>query len=144
MKGGEYDRWPRPASRGRTAVDQHGHEVMHLPVLGHTAGWLAWSDIAYAAPTVSICCFCPKDVLMPRYFIHLRNPDLWLEDCEGRELPDLHAALAETQTANRSLPAALDGVHGLEFEITDSQGYTRLRVPVQEQGLSRSSAAILH
>jgi len=81
---------------------------------------------------------------MPRYFFHLRNPDLWLEDCEGRDLPDLHAALKETQKANRSLPAALDGVHGLEFEITDSQGFTRLRVPVQREGLSRSSAVMLH
>jgi hypothetical protein len=96
---------------------------------------------------------------MPRYFIHLRNPDLWLEDCEGRDLPDLHAALEETQKANRSLPAALDGVYGLEFEITDSQGMTLLRVPVRErrcsdglprtwdvegQGLSRSSRAMLH
>ena len=81
---------------------------------------------------------------MPRYFIHLRNPDLWLEDCEGRDLPDLHAALEETQKANRGFPAVLDGVHGLEFEITDCQGYTRLRVPVQQQGLSRGSTATLH
>jgi hypothetical protein len=118
--------------------------MWHLPVLARTARCLDELDGVTTTPTVSICCFCPKDVLMPRYFIHLRSPDLWLEDCEGRELPDLHAALKETQTANRSLPAVLDGVYGLEFEITDSQGYTRLRVPVQQQGLSRSSAAMLH
>ena len=69
---------------------------------------------------------------MPRYFIHLRNPDLWLEDCEGRDLPDLHAALAETQKANNSLPAVAEGSYGLEFEIMDSEGFVRLRVPVQK------------
>ena len=115
-----------------------------MPVLARTARSLDEPDGVTTTPTVSIRCSCAKDVLMPRYFFHLRSPDLWLEDCEGRDLPDLHAALEEIQKANRSLPAALDGVYGLEFEITDSQGFTRLRVPVQEQGLSRSSAAILH
>ena len=117
---------------------------MHLPVLARTARSLDEPDGVTTTPPVSIRCSRAKDVPMPRYFIHLRNPDLWLEDCEGRDLPDLHAAWEETQTANRSLPAVLDGVHGLEFEITDSQGFTRLRVPVQQQGLSRSSAATLH
>jgi hypothetical protein len=132
---------------------------VHLPVFVRTAGWLLRSDIAHPAPGRLDPPSRAKDVLMPRYFIHLRNPDLWLEDCEGRHLPDLHAALKETQTANRSLPAALDGVYGLEFEITDSQGFTLLKVPVQwmqrpdalpvvydgqEQGHSPSSAAILH
>jgi hypothetical protein len=116
---------------------------MHLPVLARTARSLDEPDGGTATPTVVIRCSCAKDALMPRYFFHLRNSDLWLEDCEGRDLPDLHAALEETQTANRNLPAVLDGVYGLEFEITDSQGYTRLRVPVQ-QGLPRSSAVVLH
>ena len=143
-EGGQYDRWPRPACRGRRAVDQHGRWRVHLPVLARTARSLDEPDGGTTTPTVVIRCSRAKDVLMPRYFIHLRNPDLWLEDCEGRDLPDLHATFEETQKANRSLPAVLDGVHGLEFEITDSQGYTRLRVPVQELGLLRSSAAMLH
>src|ERR687894_810638 len=126
-RDGQYDRWPRPASRGRTAVDQHGRWRVHLPVLARTARSLDEPDGVTTTPTVSIRCFCPKDVLMPRHFIHLRSPDLWLEDCEGWDLPDLHAAWEETQKANRSLPAALDEGHGLEFEITDSQGFTRLR-----------------
>ena len=118
--------------------------MLHLPVLARTAWSLDERDSVTTTPAASMRPSPAKDVLMPRYFFHLRNPDLWLEDCEGRDLPDLHAALEETQTANRSLPAVLNGVYELEFEITDSQGFTRLRVPVQPQGLSRTSAAILH
>jgi hypothetical protein len=68
---------------------------------------------------------------VPRYFFHLRNEDLWLEDCEGTDLPDLPAALDRTQKANWNTIVPLDGVYGLEFEITDSEGRTLLKVPVQ-------------
>jgi hypothetical protein len=40
---------------------------------------------------------------MPRVFVHLRYADIWLEDCEGVDLPDLSAALEQAQKANRTL-----------------------------------------
>ena len=73
-----------------------------------------------------------KELTVPRYFIHLRNKDLWLEDCEGMDLPDLQAALKATQNANQDLLISLGGVYGLEFEITDHDGRILLKVPVQE------------
>jgi hypothetical protein len=62
----------------------------------------------------------------------LRHPDRWLEDCEGIELPNLEAALEETQKANRDLLIDLDDKSGWAFEIADGDGTTLLTVPVQE------------
>jgi hypothetical protein len=69
---------------------------------------------------------------MPRFFIHLRNADVWLEDREGRDLPDLSVALAEVERAIASLSAEIEGGFGLHFEITDSHGRTLVTVPVKD------------
>ena len=74
---------------------------------------------------------------MPRYFFHLRDQDRLHEDCEGVDLPDLHAALEEALQAHRELLAEPAGIDGLEFEITDSSGRTLLKVPLQERPRNR-------
>ena len=68
---------------------------------------------------------------MTVYFFHLRNPDILLEDCEGTDLPSLHAALLRVLQAKNELAADLEGdVDGLAFEVTDSSGRLLLKVPV--------------
>ena len=69
---------------------------------------------------------------MPRYFFHLRGDDLLMEDLEGMDLPNLHAALQEVARANRELAADATGVCGLAFEVATREGRTLLKVPVEE------------
>ncbi len=70
---------------------------------------------------------------MPRYFFHLSNKDILLEDCEGRDLPDLRAALEEVLKVHGELGQDLSEAYGLEFVVADSQGRTLLKVPVLER-----------
>jgi hypothetical protein len=74
---------------------------------------------------------------MPRFYFHLRDQGHLLEDPEGTDLPDLHAALDEVLRTERELCAEPAGFYGLEFEICDGSGRTMLRVPVQTHGMSR-------
>ncbi len=73
---------------------------------------------------------------MPLYFFHIRDQHYLHEDEEGMDLPDLHAVLEEALRTDRELselsvePA---GLCGLEFEITDCNGRTVLKVPIQER-----------
>jgi hypothetical protein len=69
---------------------------------------------------------------MPRYFFHLRGEDLLVEDLEGMDLPNLHAALEEVARANRELASEGAGVGGLAFEVATREGRTLLKVPVEE------------
>ena len=70
---------------------------------------------------------------MPLYFFHIRDRDDLHEDEEGVDLPDLHAVLEEALRTDRELTVEPAGIYGLEFEITDSRGWTVLKVPIQER-----------
>ena len=70
---------------------------------------------------------------MPRFFFHISNKDIVAEDCEGVDLPDLHAALERVLDTYRQLALDPSEAHGLEFIITDSSGRVLLRVPVPER-----------
>ncbi len=70
---------------------------------------------------------------MPRFFIHISNKDILAQDCEGVDLPDLHAALARVLDTYRQLALSPSEAHGLEFIIADSSGRTLLQVPVPER-----------
>jgi hypothetical protein len=76
---------------------------------------------------------------MPRYFFHLRGDDLVVEDVEGMDLPNLHAALKEVERANREIASDGTGVHGPAFEIATREGRVLLKVPV-EKGQSANPA----
>ncbi len=68
---------------------------------------------------------------MSVYFFHLRSHDVLLEDCEGTDLPSLHAALLQVLRARSELASEPEGVvHGLAFEVTDSSRRLLLKVPV--------------
>ena len=82
---------------------------------------------------------------MPLFFFHLRDQNYLHQDAEGMDLPDLHAVLEEALRAKRELAVEPVGTYGLEFEITDCQGRTLLKVPVQERRSSpRNSLRHLH
>ena len=70
---------------------------------------------------------------MPRFFFRISNKDIVAEDCEGVDLPDLHAALARVLDMYRQLALDPSEAHGLKFIITDSSGRVLLRVPVPER-----------
>ena len=70
---------------------------------------------------------------MPLYFFHIRDQHYLHEDREGIDLPDLHAVLEEALRTDRELAVEPVGIYGLEFEITDSRGWTVLKVPIQER-----------
>jgi hypothetical protein len=69
---------------------------------------------------------------MPRYFFHLRGDDLLVEDLEGMDLPNLHAALQEVERANWEITSDGTRVGRLAFEVATREGRTLLRVPVVE------------
>ena len=69
---------------------------------------------------------------MPRYFFHLRGDDLLMEDLEGMDLPNLHAALQEVERANREIASEGAGADGLAFEVATREGRMLLKVPVEE------------
>jgi hypothetical protein len=75
---------------------------------------------------------------MPRFFFHITNKDILLEDCEGADLPDLQAALGRVLHTFGELASDPLEVCGLEFVITDSSGRTLLKVPVPEGCRQRS------
>ena len=69
---------------------------------------------------------------MPRYFFHLRGDDLLVEDLEGMDLPNLHAALEEVERANREIASEGAGADGLAFEVATREGRTLLKLPMDE------------
>ena len=69
---------------------------------------------------------------MPRYFFHLRSDDLLVEDPEGMDLPNLHAALQEVARAKQELASDETCVCGLCFEVATREGRVLLKVPVDE------------
>ena len=79
---------------------------------------------------------------MPRYFFHLRGDDLLMEDLEGMDLPNLHAALDEALRVRRELALDATDVGGLAFEVATREGRTLLKVPVDEG--QRAGPALPH
>jgi hypothetical protein len=79
---------------------------------------------------------------MPRYFFHLRGDDLLVEDPEGMDLPNLHAALQEVERAKREVDADGSGVAGLEFEVATREGRVLLKVPVDAG--QRADPSLMH
>ena len=79
---------------------------------------------------------------MPRYFFNLRGDNLLVEDLEGMDLPNLHAALAEVVRANREITSDGTSVGGLAFEVATREGRTLLRVPVDKD--QRADSALMH
>jgi hypothetical protein len=79
---------------------------------------------------------------MPRYFFHLRGDDLLMEDLEGMDLPNLHAALQEVARANREIAADATGVGELAFEVATQEGRVLLKVPVDEG--HRAGPSLMH
>jgi hypothetical protein len=80
---------------------------------------------------------------MPRYFFHLSNKDILLEDCEGRDLPDLRAALEEVLKVHQELGPDLSEAYGLEFVVSDCQGRALLKVPFPETRQRSSQPVVL-
>jgi hypothetical protein len=70
---------------------------------------------------------------MPRFFFHIRDQQYLHEDREGIELPDLQAVLEEALRTDHELAVEPVALYGLEFEITDSDGRTVLKVPIRER-----------
>ncbi len=70
---------------------------------------------------------------MPRYFFHISNKQVFAEDCEGMDLPDLHAALGHVQATCRQLALEPSEAQGLAFTIADSSGRTLLTVAIPER-----------
>ena len=72
-------------------------------------------------------------VMMPLYYLHIRNGDKLEVDPDGTELPDLDAALAEAVKVAREL---VDEVHDLGrdavIEVADGSGETILTVPFSD------------
>ncbi len=79
---------------------------------------------------------------MPRYFFHLRGDDLLMEDLEGMDLPNLHAALEEALRVRRELAFDATDVGGLAFEVATREGRMLLKVPVDEG--QRAGPALTH
>jgi hypothetical protein len=79
---------------------------------------------------------------MPRYFFHLRGDDLLMEDLEGMDLPNLHAALQEVVRVKREVDADGTGGADLEFEVATREGRVLLRVSVEER--QRAEPALTH
>lgn len=67
---------------------------------------------------------------MPHYFFHVRGDDLLIEDGEGMDLPNLHAALEEVIRARRELAADQTSLCGLVFEVATREGRTLLTMPM--------------
>ena len=63
---------------------------------------------------------------MARYFFHIRKGDTFIEDHDGKDMPDLAAARAEALASARDLLAerlrAGQIVNGQSFEILDENG----------------------
>lgn len=71
-----------------------------------------------------------------RFFFHLRNGSLLIEDPDGTELPDLEAAIIDAQVSARHLLAdklrAGAMLDGQRFEITDEAGRILAVLPLRD------------
>lgn len=72
-------------------------------------------------------------VMVPLYYLHIRNGDKLEVDPDGTELPDVNAAFAEAVKVAREL---VDEVHDLGrdavIEVADGSGETILTVPFSD------------
>lgn len=73
---------------------------------------------------------------MPRFYLHIRDADRFLEDPDGSELPDLTAARAEAIVSARHLLAdrvrAGEVLTDQSFEITDETGKVLEVLPMKD------------
>ena len=73
---------------------------------------------------------------MPHYYFNVRNGIGYVQDDEGKEMPDLDAARAEAIKGARSIIASevLEGRLDLEgaIEVADSGGQRVLRITYRE------------
>ena len=73
---------------------------------------------------------------MPRFFLHLRYRDEFIEDAQGVEFPDLAAAQADARVAARELLAdrmeADSALSDQQFEICDEAGQLLATVPFRD------------
>jgi hypothetical protein len=73
---------------------------------------------------------------MPRFYLHIREQDDFIEDIEGQDFVDLESARTEAVAAARDLLAAKvqagEMVDGQRFEICDESGRALTTVPFQE------------
>ncbi len=67
---------------------------------------------------------------MSLYRFHVRDVFGLIEDDEGTELPDLHAALAVALRSTREFLAEAPSTPGMQFEIADDTGRVVLKVPI--------------
>lgn len=70
---------------------------------------------------------------MPRFYLHIRDNDRWIEDPEGSDLPNLEAARQEALAGARGILAeklrAGEVLDGQTIEITDDAGMVQAVVP---------------
>ena len=100
-------------------------------------------DPVYSAasqPGLGVCSLTPIMltqrrflVMMPLYYLHIRNGDKLEVDPDGTELPDLEAAFAEAVKVARELVDEVDDLgRDAAIEITDGAGETVLTVPFSD------------
>jgi hypothetical protein len=63
---------------------------------------------------------------MSKFFFHTRDGDIYAEDTQGIELPDLASARQEALLAAREMMSEMllrnEIVNGQQFEISDTEG----------------------
>lgn len=72
---------------------------------------------------------------MPRFYLHIRDDDRWIEDCEGSDLPTLDAARKEALAGARGILAeqvrAGEALSRQSIEIADDAGLVQAVVPMR-------------
>jgi hypothetical protein len=72
-------------------------------------------------------------IMMPLYYLHIRNGDRLEVDPDGTELPNLDSAYAEAMKVARELVVEVDDLgRDTVIEITDGSGETILTVPFSD------------
>jgi hypothetical protein len=73
---------------------------------------------------------------MPRFFLHIRDGTVLVEDEEGSDFPNVEAACREAVLAAREILAsklvAGEEVDGQTFEITDENHVVRATFPLRD------------
>jgi hypothetical protein len=71
---------------------------------------------------------------MPRYFLHLWDGDLFEEDEEGTDLPDLAAALDEAVKFAEEIKGDLGSPDRALVQVADEQGSTLSMIQLSRMG----------
>ena len=67
---------------------------------------------------------------MSLYYFHIRDERGLIEDAEGIELPDIHAALQETLRSVKEFTQDTCAPTSMQIEIADRAGRVVLKVPL--------------